>query len=335
VLFVVLIIALICTSCSSQKQALRDSEAIRMGQATWDTGWFQAQVFKVMLEELGYTVKEPETVDNIAFYIFCGQGDLDFWPNGWFPIHDRYFKYKDVGEKVKPVGHLVKEGALQGYMIDKTTAEKYNITNLGDLKDPEITKIFDRDSDGKADLIGCNEEWGCEMVIESHLDDFGLRETIAHVQGDYNELMEETISHYKSGNSILFYTWTPNWTISELKIDEEVIWLSVPSISYSNNATVITEAENIPGCLETPCDLGFEFSDIRVVANIEFLQKNPAAEKLFELAAIPLTDIASQNARMHAGEDSADDIQRHAKEWITANRDIVDKWLSEAREATR
>lgn len=335
VLFIVLIIALICSSCSSQKQTLVDRETIRMGQATWDTGWFQAQVFKIMLEELGYDVREPETVDNIAFYIFCGQGDLDFWTNGWFPIHNRYLNYEGVDEKVKPVGYLVEEGALQGYMIDKTTAEKHEITNLGDFADPEIAKIFDNDNDGKADLIGCNEEWGCETVIEHHLDDFGLRDTVTHVQSDYNELIEETITYYRNGNPILFYTWTPNWTISELKIDEDVIWLNVPHSSHPDNSTIFTETESLPGCLETPCNLGFEISDVRVVANNEFLENNPAAEKLFEVATIPLVDISSQNARMHTGEDSTDDIHRHAEEWIRANRDIVDQWLLEAKEAIR
>ena len=166
-----------------------------MGQATWDTGWFQGQVFKVLLEELGYDVREPETVDNIAFYIFCAQGDFDFWANGWFPIHNRYLNYGEVDKNVQTIGHLVTEGVYQGYMIDKTSAEKYGITNLGDFANPDIAKIFDRDRDGKADLIGCNEEWGCEKVIEHHLDDFGLHDTVNHVQGDYNELMGETIKN--------------------------------------------------------------------------------------------------------------------------------------------
>ena len=71
-------------------------ETVKMGQATWDTGWFQAQVFKIRLEELGYEVKEPETLNNVAFYIFSAQGDLDFWANGWFPLHDRYIGFNEV-----------------------------------------------------------------------------------------------------------------------------------------------------------------------------------------------------------------------------------------------
>jgi len=334
-LFAVLISALILVSCSLQNKNPGDGVEIRMGQATWDTGWFQAQVLKIMLEELGYEVRDPEIIDNIAFYIFLGQGDLDFWANGWFPIHDRYLKYKDVAGTVMPVGYLVKKGALQGYLIDKSTAEKYNITNIGDLKRPEVAIIFDKDGDGKADLTGCNEGWGCEIVIEHHLDEYGLRNTVTHVQSDYNLLMEETIAHYKGGNPILFYTWTPNWTLSELKIGEDVMWLSVPFSTYPDNPEVFTEIDSLAGCLEVPCNLGYQTTDIQVVANNEFLENNPAAAKLFELAKIPLDDIANQNAKMHAGENSPDDLIRHAEEWIEANQELVDQWLFEARSAAQ
>jgi len=334
-LYILLILALLLTGCTSRGKMPGDGVTVKMGQATWDTGWFQAQVFKILLEELGYEVREPETIDNIAFYIFLGQGDLDFWANGWFPIHNRYLEFKEVAEKVETVGYLVKDGALQGYMIDKSTAEKHAITNLSDFENPEIAKLFDQDGDGKADLIGCNEQWGCEKVIERHIDDFGLRDTITQVQGDYNKLMIDTVAHHKSGSPVFFFTWTPNWTIANFEIGENVMWLSVPNSSLPNNPNIDTETESMVGCLETPCNLGFEISDIRVVANIEFLENNPAAKKLFELAAIPLADIANQNGRMHAGENSGEDIHRHAEEWIAANRDLVEEWLSEARAAAR
>jgi len=42
------------------------------------TGWFKAQVFKILLDELGYEVRKMETLDYVAFYIFSAKGDLDF-----------------------------------------------------------------------------------------------------------------------------------------------------------------------------------------------------------------------------------------------------------------
>ena len=59
-------------------------------------------------------------------------------------------------------GYLV-NGAAQGYLIDKKTADQYKITNIAQLKDPKIAKLFDTNGDGKADLTGCNPGWGCEV----------------------------------------------------------------------------------------------------------------------------------------------------------------------------
>lgn len=184
--------------------------------------------------------------------------------------------------RVKPIGYQVKGGALQGYLIDKATAEKHAITNLGHLQDPELAALFDKDGDGKADLIGCNEGWACEEVIEHHLDAYELREFVFHVQSDYSTLVKETVEQSKEGEPALYYTWTPNWTGSALLVGEDVMWLGVPSPALPGDEVASTRADSIARCLETPCDMGFEPNDIRVVASEQFLDANPAAAALFE-----------------------------------------------------
>jgi glycine betaine/proline transport system substrate-binding protein len=130
----------------------------------------------------------------------------------------------------------------------------------------------------------------------------------------------------------LLYNWTPHWFTSELVLGEDVAWLSVPYSSLPDEPFAYTINGELPGCLENPCDLGFGVSDIRAVANKEFLNENPAAAKLLELIQIPLADITDQNLRMNHGEDSEDDLRGHAEEWIENNRQLVDGWLDAARE---
>jgi glycine betaine/proline transport system substrate-binding protein len=308
---------------------------VRLGRATWDTGWFQAHIFNLLFEELGYSVRMTEPLDNLTFYFFSGQGDVDLWANGWFPNHDRYFDYTQVADLVRPVGFQVEGGALQGYLVDKASADELGITNLIDFKDPEIASVFDNDGDGKADLIGCNVGWGCEQIIEQHLDVYGLRDTVAHIQGEYSELIDGAVSAQRNGKPILFYTWTPNWTLAELTLGQDVVWLGVPFSAVPDNSGANSEAKNIAGCLESPCNMGFEPNDIRVVASVAFLESNPAAAKLVELVEIPLADIAAQNQLMRNGENSEDDLRRHAEAWIKANKEIVNEWLKQARGAAQ
>ena len=315
-----------------------EDNVISMARANWDTGWFQAEVFKQLLEALGYSVTGPKTMDNQDFFLAAANGEIDFWSNSWFPSQNSFLEDTRVRGKVEPVGFLVKAGALQGYLIDKKSAEKYNIRNLSDFKNPRIAKIFDRDGNGKADLIGCKPGWEICKQIEHHLSAYGLNATVEHVQGDYSPIIADTIARYKSGAPVFFYTWTPNWTIGTLVPGEDLIWMQVPFPSLSEGQKEMESrvmVKSIPGCGSDPCAMGFPPSDIRVVANTLFLQRNPAVRLLAEKVTISLDDINAQNARMIAGEDDNEDIRRHAKEWIHNNRIRVDQWLETARAALK
>lgn len=296
-------------------------------KATWDTGWFQEAIYAELLAELGYTVEDAEAVDNPAAYLAIGTGDADYWANGWFPLHDTYFEEEQVAENTTKVGFQVSNGALQGYLINKSAVEDDGITNMADLRDPENAALFDFDDDGKAELMGCPPGWGCELQIEEHLDDYELRDTVDHVSADYSAGIADAISRYQQGENILFYTWTPNWTVGQLVPGEDVMWIDTPE------ATDFETVSGVAGCVSDPCEMGWEPNDIRVVANNDFLDANPAAEKLFELVEIPLSSINGQNVKMQEGEDSDEDIAQHAQQWIEDNRELVDEWLAEARAA--
>lgn len=87
-------------------------------------------------------------------------------------------------------------GVAQGYLIDKKTADQYNIKYITDLKKPEIAKLFDTDGDGKADMTGFNPGWGCELVIAHHMKACDLDKSITVNQGSYFALMADTITRH-------------------------------------------------------------------------------------------------------------------------------------------
>lgn len=301
-----------------------------MARASWDTGWFQAEIYRLLLNRVGYRVEGPVTMENEEFYTAVSEGEVDMWANGWFPLHASFLEGEDRAE---PVGIQVEAGALQGYFVDLATAEEHGITNLGDLSDAEVAGLFDIDGDGRADLIGCNLEWACAEVIDHHLAEYGLDETVDHVQADYSPLMEDTVRRYDAGQPVLFYTFTPNWTVGKLVPGQDVRWLEVPFPTLPDGTPedlARATVASIPGCVEDPCDTGWPPNDIRAVANSEFLEANPSVRRLLEQVAIPLDDILDQNARMVRGEGDAADIRRHAEEWMLANSGQVAEWIEAA-----
>ena len=286
---------------------------------------FRGEVAMAGLTELGYEVQEPKETQYATMMLALSYGDADFTVHVWDKLHNAFYQ-KVGGDKVlTKVGNII-PGVSQGYLIDKKTADKYHITKLNDLKKPEIAKLFDNDGDGKADLTGCNPGWGCELVIDHHLKAYDLEKTVTHHRGSYFALMADTITRYKQGESILYFTWVPQWISSVLVVNKDVVWLEVDKTdlpSGDKTANTIIDGKN----------LGFEVDEIKAVLNRNFADKNPAAVKFLSLLRIPANDESAQNLKMQSGEKSAKDIKRHAQEWITANRSKFDAWLTQARNA--
>lgn len=301
-----------------------DGRPVRLGRATWDTGWFQADILAQLLEELGFTIDGPSTYTNEQFYQGVTEGDIDLWANGWFPLHDSFLRDQTAA---RPIGTQVAGGALQGYLVDRATAEALDIGSLVDLADPEVAQAFDTNNDGLADLIGCEPTWSCAPIVDDQLEQLGLSNTVTHVKGAYAPLMLDLVRRYDAGDPVLFYTFTPNWTLGRLTPGEDVVWLTV------EGAGTPDPVAGLPGCSADPCPTGFAPNDIRFVASNQLLDAEPAILALLDRIQIPLTDIEEQNAALIRGRDSERDIAEQAAAWISENRVEVDTWISDAIQA--
>ncbi|AUG52721.1 glycine betaine/L-proline ABC transporter substrate-binding protein ProX [Thalassospira marina] len=287
---------------------------------------FQTDIVIKALEELGYNVKDIQEIEYATGIVAIANGDGTFMADYWDPLHADFYKNAGGDEKIYREG-VYSPGALQGYLIDKKTAEKYNIKSIDQLKDPKIAKLFDINDDGKADLAGCNPGWGCEKVIEHHLDAYGLRDTVTHNQGSYSAIIADTITRYKQGEPILYYTWTPYWVSGVLVPGKDTVWLQVP---FSSLPGVNKDADT---ALPDGSNYGFQVNNQQIIANKKWAEENPAAAKLFSIMQISANDISAENLLMRDGQKSAEDIARHADAWIKANQSKFDGWLKEARAA--
>lgn len=289
---------------------------------------FQTEIVNLGLEELGYEVEQGQQLEYATLHTDIANGGIEYTAAHWQKLHSEFYQNSGGDEDLVRLGAIV-DNAVQGYAVDKQTAEQYNITSLADLQDPEIARLFDTDGNGKANLTGCNPGWGCELTIEHHLEEYDLRETVEHDQGQYFALMADTLTRYRQGEPILYYTWTPLWVSSILTPNEDVRWLEVPYTSLPEQQGEVTKADTtVDGK-----NLGFAVDRLRILANREFAEQNPTAERFFELVEIPIEDISAQNELMQEGEDSPEDIRRHAQEWVNDNQEEFNQWVEQARQA--
>lgn len=288
---------------------------------------FQMQIVAEVLKKMGHTVEVTNDVDYaIAFQTIANNAksdDVYFMAAHWDPLQNEMVEGAGGEEKLKKFSNFVSNCA-QGYVIDKKTADKYNIKYINDLDKPEIAKLFDSNGNGKADLTGCSGGWGCSKVIEYQLDAFNLRDNIDHNQGSYSALIADTIARYKTGKPVLYYTWTPYWVSGKLIPGKDVVFLQV-----THSATVGGYSTKLPN----GADYGFAVNNQKIVVNASVTSKHKDIAKLFDIIKLSVNDVSGQNMLMANGQNKEKDIEKHVQTWLETNKTTVDAWIKEAKAA--
>ena len=290
--------------------------------------YIQDQVVQSALGKLGYKVTVSMLAPT-ACYQAASQGDMDFstsinWPQNQVP-------YRRVEQQLALVGDgSIIGGGINGYLVDKKTAEARGLTNFAQLKDPKIAALFDTNKDGKADLNNCDPGWSCGDVVDFQLNAFGLSDTVNSVRGKYEVLMGETFSRFRAGEPVLFYTWSPSWVVNTLLPGRDVVWLPTPHDALP--AGVVSSGTSlvhgVVGCAggQDPCRMTIGAWNYVSIVNRKFMAENPAVRVLFENLRFPLeTWIQWEGVISKTKNDR--DIRKAADEWIVQNQAKFDEWV--------
>ena len=292
--------------------------------------YVQDQILVAALEKLGYKVN-LSTVGNTLFFQAAAQGDLDISPDVNFP--QREPGYRTVEKQLAIVGDgSIGGGGINGYLIDKKTADAYRITSLDRLKDPKIAGLFG--ANGKAELISCDPGWSCGDVVDHQIGAFGLKDSVHAVRGKYEALMAETVARVRRGEPAFYYAWSPSWVNDALVPGKDVVWLPTPfdSLPAGGPAAASALVKGVPGCAggQDPCRMAMGAWNWRVVANRQFLDANPAVKRLAELAHWPLATWVGWESAINADGSNDRDIKKLSTAWIAANKAEFDGWVAAA-----
>ena len=328
---------------------------LTMARADWSSGYFQAALYRELLQMLGYKVTDPadrELAPNLA-YLGMARGDIDFWVNSWYPNHNSWLQNElpdgtKVGDHVSRIGLMLEASALQGYLISREFAEKYGIVTVDDLNsNPEAIADYDLDDytpgDGVADVFGCPVAWTCDDVMQSQIA-FSGWENIRQVRVGYESMFTAATARINEGRPTVVHIWTPSIYGTILRPGDNVFWLGVEEVLDDSNPLELNGGEGLdqrPGVADIDadacpavltigdCRLGFKVADIVVTARNDLIENHPAAAKIFEIVKLNVLDVSALLF------DLADGVApvKLARQWISDNQEQVDAWLEEARAA--
>ena len=327
--------------------------SVTQARATWSTGYMQAAIYNQLLEELGYDVSEPADAElaNDIFHVALAEGEVDFWVNGWIPNHLNFWddELSDgslIGDRIELVGTSLAAAGLEGFLTNKALAEEHGIQTLGQINDtPELVALYDAaditPGDGIIQIGSCPDSWNCAKIAAQTFS-FNGWDNLEAVHAGYEAMFANAVANLEDGEPFIAYSWSPSGYLTQLIPGDNAIWVSVGTAENVLDGSTVDgfDFNDLPAarlgpefCTGDPCFTGWPAADIRAVANSRFVNANPAARSLFESVKISVVDVALQNVRYDGGENTTDDVNRHAAEWIEANRASVDEWLTAARDA--
>ena len=346
---------------AAEEPAALPGEGVRVtaARANWQSGYFQAELYKLLLEELGYDVSDPaeDELGPANAYTTMALGEIDYWPNSWYPAHRAWHasRLPDgtlVGDHLEIVGEEMLAGGLQGFLVDKSFADAYGVYTMDELnRNAAALAAFDATDpvpgNGKADVFGCHTTWTCDNIITNMIA-FSGWDNIAQVTNSYGDMFDQAAANIGAGIPTVIYTWTPSAYIAQLRPGDNVYWLGMENVLDDSNPAdqpngrdhsqrgvdgtggyASIGADRCPSAADQPsgrCKIGWIASDIQVTANKDFLAANPAARALFEAVKLSVVEVSQANVAVSQGSSPTGQAVR----WIAENRALVNEWLTAA-----
>ena len=292
------IIAITVTFLASCTRAPSAPPAIKIASMAWQSNVPVINIMKSILEdELGYEVefvptlwgpdtftalaKEPPGVDILA----------ECWLPNFQSLVDEYITDKGQVEVVATSyvgrqGFVVPTYVIEGDSkrgIEPMAPDLRSVKQLNDYVD-----LFDRDHDGKGELVGGPEGWVCTGINEWQLESWELNydQTIQDEWVSWSLLT----SAYLEGEPILLYCYEPTWPTLVF----ELTWLEMPA--YSDEAWADYQiwqdwkaSKAVTWKPGIAC--GYPPSEVLVVVTDEFSQNYPDAYRFLQNWNIPVKDL--------------------------------------------
>ena len=190
-----------CGSAAPKEEATKPSEnkTINMGYVNWAEDVAVSNVWKVLLEEKGYTVN-LKSLEVAPLFVGLNKGDIDVFMDAWLPTtHKTYWdKYQ---EKLDDYGVWYKSEAKIGLVVP----------NYVDLKSVEDLKAKKDLFAGK--IIGIDPGAGIMKSTEKAVTSYGLDYEV--IQSSEAAMLTSLDKAYRDKKPIVITGWSPHWMFTK------------------------------------------------------------------------------------------------------------------------
>ena len=326
------VIAIAVTVLASCVRAPVTPPVIKIADMGWQSNVPVVNIMKIILEdELGYEVEFVPTLWGPDTFAALAKDppDVDIYAENWMPngqaLVDEYVKDKGQVEIVA-TSYVGRQGfVVPSYVIegDPRRGVEPVAPDLRSVKQlNNYVALFDRDGDGRGDLVGGPEGWVCTHMNNWQLESWEL---------NYDQMVQDEwiswsmlTSDYYEGEPILCYCYEPAWPALLFGLT----WLETPAYSDEALADYVIWQDWKAGksvTWEPGKACGYPPSEVLVMVTDEFSQEYPDAHRFLRNWYIPVADVTYLSVQIELHNLPAAYV---ALEYIKEHPELVRQWLA-------
>ena len=204
----------------------------------------------------------------------------------------------------------------QAFYVDKTTADKYNLKSVEDMKDPKIAALFkDPEDPSKGRMTSCISGWTCYTVNLVKQKEYGLDKFYTNFDPGSGGALDAAIAGaFAKKKPIFTYYWAPTGLMGKV----DLVRLKEPKFSkkcWDDMSAVVEDIKaNGPDAYKASC--ACEYRDMALTKSVltEWAKAHPEETKFLEKYTVPT---ATVNKMLAFYEDESDgDMDLTAREFL-------------------
>lgn len=312
------LITMACVGSVMSFGTVAQAADVVIGVPNWPSVLATAHVLKVAMEEnLGLEVELQNGTNPVVFEAM-DTGAMHVHPEVWLPnqtnLNDKFVKDKQT-VRMNPNG----VSGDQAMCVTKGTAERTGIENLSDLTDPDMSKNFDTDGDGRGEIWIGASGWASTNVEKIRAKSYGYDQTMTLKEMDESLALAEVDNAVAQDKDIVFFCYTPHHMFAL----HELVILKEPA--YDEAKWNVLQPTDDPEWLQKS-EAGVAWNTAKLHIHYASVLESDQPEAAAMLANVKLdTDVVS--AMTYALVVEKQDPAEFAAKWVADNASIVDSWL--------
>ena len=287
----------------------------RLGDFDWSSANIHTAITSFILEK-GYgckvTVTKGSTTPIMAAHY---DKQLDVITEVWYDNIIANYEPHVAAGTIKNIGVNTPD-SQQAFYVDKTTADKYNLKSVEDMKDPKIAALFkDPENPSKGRLTSCISGWTCYTVNLVKQKEYGLDAFYTNFDPGSGGALDAAIAGaFAKKKPIFTYYWAPTGLMGKV----DLVRLTEPKFDSDcwNNMSAVVEKIKADGPDAYTKSCACEYRDMALTKSVltDWAKAHPAETAFLEKYTVP-TAVVNQMLAFY--EDESDgDMELTAKEFL-------------------